>query len=405
MPLRLATRMNDVAPSATKAMTARARELWSAGRDILVLSQGEPDFDTPANICDAGVAAIRKGHTRYTPTAGVPELREAVAAKLKRDSDLDYGADAVVVGCGAKQVIFNALLATLNPGDEVVIPTPCWVSYPEMVRLVGGTPVLVGGDPAAGFKLSPERLESSITPRTRWLILNSPSNPTGAVYSASELAALGDVLRRHEQVSVLTDDIYEKLVYAPAEFTSFAAAVPEMRDRVLIVNGVSKAQAMTGWRVGYGVGPLGLIRAITTIQGQTSSHTSSISQHAAIEALNGDQTYLPGFISAFHERRDHVCELLNRAPGLDCRTPDGAFYAFVSCRALLGSLRHDGQALRTDVDFATHLLEKFDVAVVPGTNFLADGYFRVSFAASPDTLERACRRIQTACETLVREVA
>ena len=405
MTIPLAARMDAVAPSATKSMTARARKLRDAGRDIITLSQGEPDFDTPANIREAGIAAIRDGHTRYTATAGVAALREAVAAKLKRDSDLDYGADAIVVGCGAKQVIFNALLATLNPGDEVVIPTPCWVSYPEMVKLAGGTPVLVASDPDSGFKLSPERLESAITPRTRWLILNSPSNPTGVVYSASDFAALGDVVRRHEHVAVLSDEIYEKLVYSPARFTSFAAAEPAMRDRVLIVNGVSKAQAMTGWRVGYGAGPRDLIRAITTIQGQTSSHTSSVSQYAAIEALNGDQSYLPSFVAAFRERRDRVCALLDQAPGLSCRVPDGAFYAFVSCRALLRQHTYNGRTLQSDTDFAMYLLEEFDVAVVPGQGFLADGYFRISYAASPDTLERACRRIQAACETLVRNVA
>ena len=404
MPLRLASRMRAVTPSATKAMTAKAQALRMAGHDVITLSQGEPDFDTPANVREAAIAAIRDGHTRYTAVAGVPALREAIAAKLERDNGLVYDPDAIVVGCGAKQVIFNTLLATLDPGDEVVIPTPCWVSYPEMARLAGGTPVLVDCQADARFKLSPAQLDAAITPRTRWLILNSPTNPTGAVYSEKELSALGDVLMRHDHVWVLTDDIYEKLVYAPARFASLAA-LPTLRDRVLLVNGVSKASAMTGWRVGYGAGPQDLIKAITTVQGQTSSHTSSISQYAAIEALAGDQSYLAKFVAAFRDRRDLVCARLNRVPGLSCRVPDGAFYVFVSCQALMGARVYDGRTLRSDSDFALYLLEKFNVAVVPGQSFLADGFFRVSYASSLDDLERACGRITAACEALGQEVA
>lgn len=402
---QLVQRMACVRPSDTKAMTERARALRAAGHDVITLSQGEPEFDTPQSICNAGVAAIRAGRTRYTPVAGVVELREAIAAKLKRDNDLDVELEAIIVGCGAKQVIFNALFATLDPGDEVIIPAPGWVSYPEMVRLAGGTPVTVDCSAAAGFKLSPEQLGAAITPRTKWLILNSPANPTGAVYTKDELADLGTVLRSHVDVWVLSDDIYEKLVYPPARFAAISAVMPELRERTLVVNGVSKAHAMTGWRVGYGAGPRDLIKAMGTIQGQTSSHTSSVSQYAAIEAIDGDQSYLPGFVKAFRARRDLVCERLKRVLGLRCCVPDGAFYVFVSCQDLIGGRMPDGRAITTDTDFAMYLLEQFGVAVVPGSGFQAPGYFRVSYAASTETLERACNRIQAACEALAQEVA
>lgn len=401
----LARRMASARPSATKAMTAKARALRAAGKDVLVLSQGEPDFDTPPGICDAGIAAIREGHTRYTDVAGLAELREAIAAKLRNENGLDYAPSAIVVGCGAKQVIFNALFATLDPGDEVIIPAPCWVSYPEMVRLAGGTPVIVDCSPGSGFKLQPDELAAAVTPRSKWLLLNSPANPTGAVYSEKELAALGEVLKAHPHVALLSDDIYEKLVYAPAHFASMAAVVPELRDRTLVVNGVSKAHAMTGWRVGYGAGPQDLIEAMTTVQGQTSSHTSSVSQFAALKAIGGDQRHLIRFVETFRRRRDLVCDRLKRAPGLHCRLPEGAFYAFVSCRGLFGTQRPDGSIIRSDRDFAMYLLEQFGVAVVPGSSFLAEGYLRVSYADSTAALERACNRIQAACESLVREVA
>lgn len=386
-------------------MTARARALRAQGQDIITLSQGEPDFDTPSGIREAGIAAIRGGHTRYTAVAGIDELRSAIAAKLRRDNGLDYDPSQVIVGCGAKQVIFNALFATLDPGDEVVIPAPCWVSYPDMVRLAGGNPVVLDCPAAEGFTLSPERLRGAITPRTKWLILNSPANPTGAVYSAADLAALAEVLREAPDVWVLCDDIYEKLVYRPASFATVAAVAPDLKWRTLVVNGVSKAHAMTGWRVGYGAGPDDLVKAMATIQGQTSSHTSSISQHAAAEALAGDQGYMPAFVNAFMERRDLMCERLKRVPGLRCRVPDGAFYLFVSCKELIGTAMPDGRPLQSDQDFAMYLLEQFGVAAVPGSSFLAPGYIRLSYAASPETLERACSRILAACEALVREVA
>lgn len=386
-------------------MTARARALRAQGQDIITLSQGEPDFDTPSDIREAGIAAIRGGHTRYTAVAGIDELRSAIAAKLRRDNGLDYDPSQVIVGCGAKQVIFNALFATLDPGDEVVIPAPCWVSYPDMVRLAGGNPVVLDCPAAEGFKLSPEQLRAAITPRTKWLILNSPANPTGAVYSDADLAALAEVLREAPDVWVLCDDIYEKLVYRPARFATIAAVAPDLKWRTLVVNGVSKAHAMTGWRVGYGAGPDDLVKAMATIQGQTSSHTSSISQHAAAEALAGDQGYMPAFVNAFMERRDLMCERLKRVPGLRCRVPDGAFYLFVSCKELIGTAMPDGRPLHSDQDFAMYLLEKFGVAVVPGSSFLAPGYIRLSYAASPEMLERACDRILAACEAVVRAVA
>ena len=386
-------------------MTARARALRAQGQDIITLSQGEPDFDTPSDIREAGIAAIRGGHTRYTAVAGIDELRSAIAVKLRRDNGLDYDPSQVIVGCGAKQVIFNALFATLDPGDEVVIPAPCWVSYPDMVRLAGGNPVVLDCPAAEGFKLSPEQLRAAITSRTKWLILNSPANPTGAVSSAADLAALAEVLREAPDVWVLCDDIYEKLVYRPARFATIAAVAPDLKWRTLVVNGVSKAYAMTGWRVGYGAGPDDLIKAMATIQGQTSSHTSSISQHAAAEALAGDQGYMPAFVNAFMERRDLMCERLKRVPGLRCRVPDGAFYLFVSCKELIGTAMPDGRPLHSDQDFAMYLLEKFGVAVVPGSSFLAPGYIRLSYAASPEMLERACNRILAACEAVVRAVA
>lgn len=401
----LASRMADIQPSNTAAMTARARALRAAGHDIIALSQGEPDFDTPTPIAEAGISAIRDRQTRYTATAGLPELRQAIAGRLKTDHGLDYAADAIIVGTGAKQVLFNALLATLDAGDEVIIPAPCWVSYREMVALAGGTPVVIDCAAAEGFKLTPAQLRDAITPATKWLLLNSPSNPTGAVYSRRELAALGKVLKQHDQVSVLCDDIYEKLVYPPARFASLAVVMPELQDRILVVNGVSKAHAMTGWRIGYGAGPRHLIKAMATIQGHTTSNASTISQHAAREAIAGDQAHVPDFAKALHERRDLICDRLNRVPGLSCRLPDGAFYVFVSCRALLGTRQANGQTIANDLDFALYLLERFGVATVPGSSFLAPGFVRVSYAAAPETLTRACNRIQAACEALVREVA
>ncbi len=396
----LADRMSLVRPSATKAMTQRAAELVSVGQRIITLSQGEPDFATPTSVSAAGVAAIEAGHTRYTPVAGIAALREAVVEKFQRDSGLRFEDNQVIVGCGAKQVIFNALLATLSPGDEVIIPAPCWVSYPDMVLLAGGVPVPVMCPAAAGFKLTPESLERSITPDTKWLLLNSPSNPTGAVYSAEELSGLAEVLRKYPTILILCDDIYEKLVYDDATFATMASAASDLANRTLTVNGVSKTYAMTGWRVGYGAGPLDLISAMNTIQGQTSSHTSSVSQHAAVAALTGDQSYLADFVTAYDRRRHLVVDALSQAPGLSVQLPDGAFYAFVDCSGLIGRRGPMGAPLMADSDVALHLLERAGVAVVPGSAFLASPFFRVCYAVDDGDLEQACEAIVRTCKEL-----
>ncbi|UVK49192.1 pyridoxal phosphate-dependent aminotransferase (plasmid) [Mesorhizobium sp. AR07] len=395
----IAKRLQAVRPSQTKAMTAAAAALREKGIDVIALSQGEPDFDTPDVVQRAGIAAIREGKTRYTPVAGVKPLREVIRQKLLHDNSLDYDIDAITVGCGAKQVVFNALFASLDPGDEVIIPTPCWVSYPDMVRLAGGELVLVACHERFGFKLKPQDLEAAMTPRTKWLMLNSPNNPTGAVYSKAELAALAVVLRRHPQVHVLADDIYEKLVYG-VRFATMAEAAPDLIGRTLTVNGVSKSSAMTGWRLGYGAGPKDLIKAMNSIQGQTSSHTSSISQYAAIEAIGGNQDYIDDFVSSFRKRRDLVVEKINEAQGLKCRTPDGAFYVFVNCAGVIGKTSPQGKVIETDMAFAMYLLEHFGVAVVPGSGFMASPYIRISYAASIEDLQHACDRILAACEAL-----
>jgi len=392
----ISKRLAAVRPSATKAMTARAAALREAGNDVVTLSQGEPDFDTPDNVQLAGINAIRNGKTRYTAVAGVKPLREAIQHKLKRDNGLEYEIDEITVGCGAKQVVFNALFASLDPSDEVIIPTPCWVSYPDMVQLAGGEPVLVETAEHHGFKLKPGELEAAITPRTKWLMLNSPNNPTGAVYSKAELAALAEVLRRHTHVHVLSDDIYEKLVF-DVPFATMASAAPDLAGRMLTVNGVSKSTAMTGWRVGYGAGPKDLIKAMNTIQGQTSSHTSSISQYAAIEAIAGTQDYLDGFVAELKKRRDLVVERVKAMPGLHCRVPEGAFYVFISCAGVLGKTTANGKVIGSDIDFAMYLLEDFGVAVVPGSGFMTSPYIRISYASSVEELERACSRILAAC--------
>ncbi|MGY3622011.1 pyridoxal phosphate-dependent aminotransferase [Bradyrhizobium sp. USDA 10063] len=395
----IAKRLKVVRPSETKAMTARAAELRDQGADVITLSQGEPDFKTPSAICEAGIRAILYGRTKYTAVAGIKPLRQAIRESFLRDHGLDYEIDQITVGCGAKQVVFNALFASLDAGDEVVIPTPCWVSYPDMVALAGGKPVLVACDEFHGFKLRPEALEAALTARTKWLMLNSPCNPTGAVYSRSELRALAAVLRRHTRIHVLSDDIYEKLTY-DAEFATVAAVAPDLYERTLTVNGVSKADAMTGWRVGYGAGPLALIKAMNIIQGQTSSHTSSISQYAAIEALAGGRNHIKQFASAFRERRDLVVAKLNQAEGLSCRVPDGAFYVFASCAGVIGKRMPDGKVIETDTDFAMYLLDAFAVAVVPGSGFMASPYIRISYASSLEDLTRACDRIIAACAAL-----
>jgi aspartate aminotransferase len=396
----IASRLSVIAPAETMEMAARAAALRRQGMDVISLSQGEPDFDTPEHIQQAAIRAMRDGKTRYTEAGGVLPLREAVAAKMLADHKLVYGPDDVSVTAGAKQAIFNAFFATLNPGDEVIVPAPCWVSYPEIVKLTGGIPVVVECPREAGFKLSPEQLEASITPRTKWLMLNSPSNPTGAVYSRAELAALGEVLQRHPQVWVLTDDIYEKLVYGGEPFANILQVLSDLQSRSLVINGVSKIYCMTGWRIGYAVGPRELIKAMNLVQGQSTNNANAIAQFAAVEALTGDQSCVDIFRAAFKERRDFIVEALRLARGLEVDLPDGAFYAYVSCRALIGRRTPKGQVLATDRDFVRYLLDEAQVAAVSGNGFLHSPYIRVSYAAGLPKLEQAALRIAGAVEVL-----
>tara|TARA_R110002124_G_scaffold36451_16_gene117501 strand:- start:3675 stop:4877 length:1203 start_codon:yes stop_codon:yes gene_type:complete len=386
-----------VAPSATVAISQKARTMAQEGRDIIALSAGEPDFDTPLHVREAAIAAMNAGKTRYTNVDGIPELKEAVAAKFRRDNGLDVTAADCFVSSGGKQIIFNALMATLNPGDEVVVPVPYWVSYPEIVRLCGAEPVFAVADASTGFKLSPAVLEAAITPKTKWLILNTPSNPTGAAYSAAELKGLSEVLLRHPQVHILTDDIYEVLVYDGGTFSTIAQVEPKLQARTLTMNGVSKSHAMTGWRIGYCTGPRPLLAAMTKLQGQSTSCPTSVSQWAAVEALNGPQDFLAEWLKVFQARRDLVVAGLNANTGLDCLTPEGAFYVFPSCQRLLGKTSAAGMRLTSDEDFVMALLEETGVALVHGAAFGLPGHFRLSYAASNAELEEAIRRIQAFC--------
>ena len=396
----IARRLATIKPSPTIAVTSLARELKAAGRDVIGLGAGEPDFDTPDSIKEAAIAAIRAGQTKYTAVDGTPELKAAVAAKFKRENGIDFGLDEISVGTGGKQIIYNALMATLNPGDEVVIPAPYWVSYPDMVLLAGGTPTIVTCPDQTGFKLRPEDLEAAITPRTKWLILNSPSNPTGAAYGEAELRELTGVLRRHPQIWLLTDDIYEHLVYDGFRFVTPLAVEPGLRPRCLTMNGVAKAYAMTGWRIGYAGGPAELIRAMAKVQSQSTSNPCSISQAATVAALTGPQDFLPGWVATFKQRRDLVVDMLNRSPTLRCHRPEGAFYVYPSCAGAIGRRTPAGEVLADSEGFARYLLESVGVAVVQGAAFGMDPYFRISYATSTDILEEACRRILHACEEL-----
>ena len=389
-----------VKPSATLAVTARARELKREGRDVIGLGAGEPDFDTPENVKEAAIAAIRRGETKYTDVDGIPELKAAVAAKFARENGLGYRTDQIHVAPGGKTVIYNALLATLSPGDEVIVPAPYWVSYPDMVLLAGGEPVTVVGHEADGFKLKPASLEAVITARTKWLILNSPSNPTGAAYTRAELEALAEVLRRHPQVWVLTDDMYEHLIYGDFDFVTLAQVAPDLAERTLTVNGVSKAYAMTGWRIGFAGGPRPLIDLMRKVAGQTTSNPSSISQWAAVEALNGPQDFIAERAKHFERRRDLVVSMLNQASGVRCATPEGAFYVYPSIEDLIGKKTEGGAVIDSDDAFAAELLDAEGVAVVQGSAFGLSPYFRVSYATSEDVLEEACRRIQRFCASL-----
>lgn len=383
-----------VAPSATLAATAKARELKRQGRNIISLGAGEPDFDTPENIKAAAIAAIQRGETKYTDVDGLPELKAAIVAKFARENGLSYTTAQIHVAPGGKPVIYNAFVATLSPDDEVIVPAPYWVSYPDMVLLAGGDPVFVTGEEADGFKLRPEVLEAAITSRTKWLILNSPSNPTGAAYTRAELVALAEVLRRHPHVWILTDDMYEHLTYGGFEYTTIAQVAPDLYDRTLTVNGVSKAYAMTGWRIGYAGGPKPLIDLMRKVASQTTSNPASISQWAAVEALNGPQDFLPERGAAFERRRDLVVSMLNQASGIRCPTPEGAFYVYPSIEGLIGRTAPDGTVIDNDETFATALLEAEGVSVVHGAAFGLSPYFRISYATSEDVLEDACARIQ-----------
>ncbi len=396
----LAERLSRVKPSPTLAVTAKAIELKAAGRDVIGLGAGEPDFDTPDNIKEAAIAAIRKGQTKYTGVDGTMELKQAICAKFKRENGLDYKPNQVTVGTGGKQVLYNAMMATLSRGDEVIIPAPYWVSYPDMVELAEGTPVPVACSQNNGFKLRAEDLDAAITPRTKWIILNSPSNPTGAAYSRAELKALTDVLVKHPHVWVLTDDMYEHLVYDGFEFSTPAQIEPRLYERTLTLNGVSKAYCMTGWRIGYAAGPVELIKAIAAVQSQSTSNPCSISQAASVAALNGPQDFIPRNNKAFKERRDLVVDMLNKAKGIHCLKPEGAFYVYPSCAGTIGRKTPQGKVIKTDEDFVTYLLEAEGVAVVQGTAFGLAPYFRISYATSTEVLKDACTRIQRACAAL-----
>ncbi|MBX3598512.1 MAG: pyridoxal phosphate-dependent aminotransferase [Rhizobiaceae bacterium] len=390
----LANALSRVKPSATIAVTQKARELKNAGRDIIGLGAGEPDFDTPENVKNAAIDAIRRGETKYTPVSGIAPLREAIAAKFKRENNLDYTPAQTIVGTGGKQILFNAFMATLNPGDEVVIPSPYWVSYPEMVALCGGEPVFAPTTIENGFKLTAEALAKAISPRTKWLVLNSPSNPSGAAYTEAELQALADVLLKHPHVWILTDDMYEHLTYGDFVFRTIAEVEPKLYGRTLTMNGVSKAYAMTGWRIGYAAGPLELIKAMDMIQGQQTSGACSIAQWAAVEALNGPQDFVKKNKAIFQNRRDLVVSMLNQARGIECPSPEGAFYVYPSCAQLIGKKTPTGKIIDSDEAFCSELLETEGVAVVFGSAFGLGPNFRISYATSEQLLEEACTRIQ-----------
>ncbi|MDP7670140.1 MAG: aspartate transaminase [Alphaproteobacteria bacterium] len=396
----IAESLSRIKPSPTMAVTQKAAELKAAGRDIIGLGAGEPDFDTPENIKAAAIAAIEAGDTKYTAVAGTPALKEAIATKFKRDNGLDYASDQIIVGVGGKQVLYNALMASLNPGDEVIIPAPYWVSYPDMTLLADGTPVIVECGQEHGFKLQADKLENAITDKTKWLILNSPSNPTGAAYSRDDMKAVTDVLMRHTDVWVMSDDMYEHLVYDGFTFVTPAQVEPGLFDRTLTINGVSKSYAMTGWRIGYAGGPAELIKAMSKVQSQSTSNPCSVSQAAAVEALNGPQDFIAERNTVFAERRDMVVELINDIEGLTCLIPEGAFYVYPSCAALIGRKTPEGKVLRGDGDFVTYLLEAEGVASVQGEAFGLSPYFRISYATSTEALSEACARIKRAVDAL-----
>ena len=401
MNTSISDRLNRIQPSATSAITDRARQLRAMGQDVISLSQGEPDFETPEHIKAAAEQAMRDGHTRYTAVDGIPELKQAVCRKFKSENDIDYQPSEITVSSGCKQLLFNALMATLNRGDEVIIPAPYWVSYSAMVEIADGRPIIIPCAAEQQFKLTPDKLESAVTSATRWLILNSPSNPTGAVYTRPELLALAEVLLQHPEILVITDDIYEHLIYGDVEFATLAQVEPRLKERTLTCNGMSKAYCMTGWRIGFAGGPESLVRAMAKLQSHSSFHPASICQYAAVAGLNGGRDFLVPQLQAYRERRDTLVLELNRIDGIDCPVPDGAFYVFPSCTGLFGRLTTDGRKLSCDTDVVSYFLDTAGVALVPGQAFGFPGHFRVSYATDIDTLLSACERMQLACEDLI----
>jgi aspartate aminotransferase len=396
----IAARLNRIKPSPSSMAAQRARELRAAGRDIIGLNYGEPDFDTPPHVCDAVVRAMAASKTKYTDVGGTPELKAAIIAKFRRDNALAYAGSEVIVGTGGKQVIFNALMCTLEPRDEVIVPAPYWVSYPDITLLAEGRPVAVTCRPEDRFKLRPEALDQAITPRTRWLVLNAPNNPSGATYTRDELRLLADVLLRHPHVWIMSDDIYEHILYDGRRFFTIAQVEPALKERTLTVNGVSKAYAMTGWRIGYGGAPAELVKAMAKLQSQSTSNPCSISQAAAQEALNGPQDFVAERARIFQTRRDNVVAAVNRIPGLRCHAPEGAFYVYASCAGIIGKKTPDGRVLGSDADFVMYLLESQNLALLQGEAYGLSPFVRISFAASMETLEEGCRRLRLACEAL-----
>ena len=396
----LSQRLKKIKPSLTVSINVKANALRAEGRDVLVLAAGEPDFDTPQNICQAAIKAMNEGQTRYVPGKGTPALQQAIVDKFKRDNNLSYNLDEIMVGVGGKHIIYNAMMATLNPGDEVIIPAPFWVSYPDIVMLAEGKPIIVKCDASQDFKITPEQLENNITNKTKWLMLNSPSNPTGAVYSFNELKALSEVLLKYPNVIVLTDDIYEKIIYDDGVFSTIASVEPKMKERTLTLNGVSKAYCMTGWRLGYCGGPREIIAGMNKIQSQSTTSTSSISMAASVEALSGDQEFINLHNIQFKKRRDMVVENLNQIDGINCSIPPGAFYVYPSCEGIIGKKTSAGNTINTDEDFMNFLLESEGIAGVHGEAFGLSPYFRLSYAADEKTLADACNRIERACNNL-----
>ena len=391
--------LKRIKPSPTMAVTQKAKELKASGKDIIGLGAGEPDFDTPDNIKQAAIKAINDGDTKYTAVDGTPALKKAIIKKFKEENNLDYQIDQITVGTGGKQVIYNAMMATLNEGDEVIIPAPYWVSYPDIVLLAGGTPIILECNEKQGFKINPSQLEKSITKKTKWIILNSPSNPTGACYSKEEIKEIGKVLEKNPHVFILSDDIYEHITYGNFKFFTIAQ-IDNLKERVLTMNGVSKAYSMTGWRIGYAAGPIDIIKAIAKIQSQSTSNPSSISQAAAVEALNGVQDFIKDRATSFQERRDFVVKTLNKIEGIECLNPDGAFYVFPSCKGLIGKKDSKGKEIKKDIDFVQSLLENNGIAVVQGSAFGLEGFFRISYATSMENLKMALEKITSFCKSL-----